>query len=117
VTVREQQEARAWIAARKRELKEQLMITPPAVPLWAAGKEEEEPTMNGANGHAALPSLHPSLAELQSAIVIVSELLTEKQYEPLRPVLATAALREIMRSAEKLIGELQHVGETGASRD
>jgi ProP effector len=43
VTVREQQEAYAWIAARKRELKEQRMITPPAVPLGPQVRKKRSP--------------------------------------------------------------------------
>jgi hypothetical protein len=57
------------------------------------------------------PNLHPSLATLQSTLTIVSGLLTEKQYEPLRPVLAAVALKEIIRDAEQLIGELQQGGQ------
>jgi sRNA-binding protein len=104
VTPQEQQEARAWIAARKRELIErqenqQAAVIKPAVVKLA--------TNGHVNGAVAAPSLHPSLTEMQSALTIVSGILTEKQYEPLRPVLATAALREIVNGAEKLIGSLQ----------
>lgn len=107
VTEKEALERRAWMLARKRELKEQQMILPPAVPLPAAGKGKAEIPMNGTNGLAVLPDLHPSLADLQSAITIVSGFLTEERYAPLRPVLATTVLKEIVAQAEKLIGELQ----------
>jgi hypothetical protein len=53
------------------------------------------------------PTLHPSLAELQAALAIVSDLMSNKQHAALRPVLATAALREVISTAEKLIGSLQ----------
>ena len=110
VTPKEAQEARARVAARKRELKEQQTIAAkPVIPTTAAGKGHE---MNGhsmtkttANGSTA--SLHPSLAEVQTAITIVSSILTEERYEPLRPVLAAAALREIVGKAEKLISSLE----------
>jgi sRNA-binding protein len=65
------------------------------------------PAINGhANDAVVAPSLHPSLAELQSLLAAASGVLTEKQYEPLRLVLAAAALREIANRAEKLIDSL-----------
>jgi hypothetical protein len=51
--------------------------------------------------------LHPAVTAMQSGLAIVSDLMSNKQYEALRPVLATAALREVIASAEKLIGELK----------
>ena len=55
VTPKEQQENRAWVGARKRELREQQRITPPAVPLWAAGRERTETTVNRANATPPRP--------------------------------------------------------------
>jgi sRNA-binding protein len=115
VSEAEQREARAWIAARKKEMAELARIDPPP-PRPAAARETNghEHTMTKitttgvANGTATVPSLHPALAEVQTAITIVSSILTEERYEPLRPVLATAALREIVGKAEKLISSLQH---------
>jgi ProP effector len=115
VTPKEQQEARAWIAARKKEVAERVVpqIDPPP-PRPAELRElngHEHPIMtkspNIANGAATAPSLHPSLTEVQRAIMIISDILTEERYEPLRPVLATAALKEIVGKAEKLISSLQ----------
>ena len=57
--------------------------------------------------HTAPPDLHPSLAPLHEAIVIASGILTDERYAALRPVLSTTALREVIKNAEKLIGELQ----------
>jgi hypothetical protein len=51
--------------------------------------------------------LHPSLSEMQAAIGIVNNIMTDQQYKPLRPALATAALKEIVSKAERLIGSLQ----------
>jgi ProP effector len=110
VTLKEQQEKRAYVTARRRELKEQRMVLPPAVPLPTASKEREETAMNNANGHSAPPDLHPALADLQSAITVVSSFLTEERYASLRPVLATTVLKEIVAKAETLIGELQQGG-------
>jgi hypothetical protein len=53
---------------------------------------------------------HPLIAEMQRATAIVSSVLTEARYEPLRPALAIAALREIIGKAEKLIGSLKEEG-------
>ena len=112
VTEAEQRAARAWVAARKRELKEQQTIAAKPVIPTAAGKGHE---MNG----AAMPKtvattpdlphanhLHHSLSEMQVALGIVSSILTEQLYEPLRPALAATALREIIGKAEKIISSL-----------
>jgi sRNA-binding protein len=117
VTEAEQRAARAWVAARKRELKEQQKIAAkPAVPA-TAGKGHE---MNGAvmpKIAATAPNrphpnhLHHSLSEMQVAVGIVSSILTDQQYEPLRSALAAAALKEIIGKAEKLISSLQSEGE------
>jgi ProP effector len=136
VTPAEQREALEWIAARKRELNERQetqqaavvkivarnrdLTAPqqwPVVKITREGCQEiqQAPIVSPAavnattNGHAngaIAPSLPPGLTEMQSALAIASSILTEKQYELLRPVLAAAALREIVSRAEKLIGSL-----------
>jgi hypothetical protein len=62
----------------------------------------------------ATNGLHPSLTELQAVITIVSNILTEKQYEPMRPALAAAALQGVIDNAERLIHALQNKGEQAA---
>jgi ProP effector len=112
VTEAEQRAARAWIAARKREMKEQQTVAAMPVIPTAAGKGHE---ING----AAMPKiaattpdlpranhLPPALSEMQAAIGIINNIMTERQYEPLRPALATAALKEIIGKAERLISSL-----------
>jgi ProP effector len=103
VTAAEQQQAIAYVKQRKAEMTERQEAVRPVV----------QPTVIKqihARAVAAdvkpAPSLHPTLALMQSAITITNNFLTEKQYEPLRPILATATLKEITRHAEALIGEL-----------
>jgi sRNA-binding protein len=101
VTPAEQREARARVAAQKRELRERQQIPPP--PTVSANTAK----INGAVVTKAVsPSLHPLLADMQSAIGIVSSILTDKQYEALRPALAAAALKEIIDRAERLSHEV-----------
>jgi sRNA-binding protein len=109
VTLQEQHEARAWITARQRESAERREIKHLEVEHQRAATAAVEKPVNGhvANGVVASPTLHPSLEQMQSALAITSNILTDKQYEQLRPVLATAALKEIITRAETLIGSLQ----------
>jgi hypothetical protein len=102
VTPQEQMEARKWIAARKHEMNERQIqhVTPTTKPVVVI-----KPATNG---------LHPSLTELQAVITIVSNILTEKQYEPMRPALAAAALQGVIDNAERLIHALQNKGEQAA---
>jgi sRNA-binding protein len=99
VTPQEQMEAKAWIATRKRELAlrqqeiQQMATTTKSAP----AKPVAKPHATVSNG-----SLHPSLSELRSAITIVNDLMTGEQYAPLRPVLAVAALREMINGVHKL---------------
>jgi ProQ/FINO family len=109
VTPKEQQrDGRDWIAARK---KEQAAIATLDAP-WPSVPISLPPPRETMNGHTTMtpklpkPILNPSLTSLQSAIAIVGNLMSDKEYEALRPVLATAALREVIRTAEGLIGEL-----------
>jgi sRNA-binding protein len=109
VTPQEQREARLWVVARKKEMRELQQAAVPSPPT-----SEKSPAINGhLNGAAMsktappLPNLHPSLVPLREAVAIVDDILTAERYTALRTVLATAALREIIVNAEKLIGTLQ----------
>jgi len=108
VTPQEQIEARAWITARKREMQERQEVQlAAAVKPVVVAKPPANVNGHAANGAVASPSIHPSLTNMQSALGIVSSILIEKQYEALRPALATTALRRIINGAEQLIGSLQ----------
>jgi sRNA-binding protein len=109
VTPAEQEEARAWIAARKREQAE-------VATARAEQQAKERQLIKGNNpmiskaataAVTAAPTLHPSLGELQAAIDIVNGFLTEAQYETMRPALTTTALRSLIGKAEELIESLE----------
>lgn len=111
VTAKEQQEARAWVVARKKQMAELQQLTNnlptarvSAARAGAANKPNEAVMPKTA---ATTPPLHHSLSEMQAAIGIVNNIMTDHQYEPLRPALATAALEEIIGKAERLIGSLR----------
>jgi sRNA-binding protein len=114
VTPQEQQENRRWIAERKKEMAEQKAIRESAEPPRVVVK----PPVTKEPGHEAVmtnkipppPNLHPSLAGLQEALVVVNGLLTDRQFESMRPILATAALKEVISDAEALIVLLQGPG-------
>jgi hypothetical protein len=98
VTPLEQSEALRSIAERKREMNERRAA--PSVTV-----------VNKVNGHvitkaSAPPSLHPLLADMQSAIGIVNNILSDSTYKALRPALTAAALKEIIACAEKLALEI-----------
>ncbi len=76
----------------------------------------------GSSRFTVAPGVGPHLAQLVSkdaapmhdAIEAVSGILTNKQFEALRPVLATAALREVITAAEQIISSLQSKQENAA---
>jgi sRNA-binding protein len=107
VTPLEQSEARRRINVRKKEMRERhaIPIGPPPNKAPAAEKEMNGHTMTP-NG-SPTPALHPSLTDMQSAIVVGGGFLTEERYASLRPILATTVLKEIIAKAEMLISELQ----------
>jgi sRNA-binding protein len=104
VTPSEQKEALKRIKERKAELRgEQKAATHPAVVV----KANSDKPITKANGITNVAkTLHPALADMQSAIGIIDNILSEKSYEPLRPVLATAALQTIIGRATALIESL-----------
>jgi sRNA-binding protein len=122
VTPSEQQQALKQIRERKAELREEhkalAVIREPdaALPgqdvvVTSAGharvKANSDKPITKANGITNVAkTLHPALADMQSAIGIIDNILSEKSYEPLRPVLVTAALQTIIGRATALIESL-----------
>jgi sRNA-binding protein len=103
VTPAEQEEARAYIKHRKQEMLERQEATSAAVTRIAAVRQV------GSRAVVAptVPSnRHPTIGAMQGAVEVVSNILGTKTYGLLQPVLATAALKEIVNHAEQLIGEL-----------
>jgi sRNA-binding protein len=103
VTAAEQQTALTYIKTRKAEITERQEAVRPVVQPTVIKQLHARTAVADVT---PMPSLHPTLAAMQAAIAIANNILTEKQYEPLRPILATATLKEITRHAEALIGEL-----------
>lgn len=93
VTPKEAVEARARVAARKREMAERHMV--PTAPVVTRLIPRPTPT-----------NAPPALAGLKSAVAVVGDLLTNDQYAPMRKVLAAAALKEVIATAEKMIGAM-----------
>jgi hypothetical protein len=113
VTPKEQQEARKWVAERKRELLEQRQIT--EQPHRTAVKDIPiEPALNGITvpGHGPGTPLRASLAPLHGTLVATSGIMVDERYAALRPVLVAAALRELIAGAERVINSLQRCQKT-----
>lgn len=113
VTPKEQQDARTQIARRKKEMAEQraLQSIDPAPPIVRPPPDRE---LNGAPHMISKtpppPGPHPAIEtikEIQTALATAATLMTEKQFELLRPVLVTAALKEVIGGTEQLLKTLQ----------
>jgi sRNA-binding protein len=105
VTLQEQEEARRRITMRKKEMAERRAVISSS-PAPTKPRTNDEYTTNGATMRKPETS-NPQMAEMRDALAAVDDILTGDRYGALRPVLATAALKEIVAKAEKLIGELQ----------
>jgi sRNA-binding protein len=106
VTPSEQKEAHKQIRERKAELREEQKAAAQPAVVVRANSDKPITKANGTTNVAK--TLHPALADMQSTIGIIDNILSEKSYEPLRPVLATAALQTIIGRVTALIESLNN---------
>jgi sRNA-binding protein len=116
VTSSEQEAALRKVAARKKEMAERraALSSPPAPvkPPATNGHAPDGETMSktpdplGKITAADLLNLPPAIRDMHQALTVAGDILVSERYAALRPVLAVAALKEIIRGAEELIGSL-----------